>query len=142
MFSECVPKKLPSLGLQPPRGIPPWLTWGSQSHQGCHIYLPTHSCVCVCVCVCVYFFLFTVAPAAYGNYQARGQMRAEAHTTAAATLDPSELKSVTYATAWSNTGSLAHRMRPGIEPESSQRQCRVLNPLSHDGNSINLCIFG
>ena len=26
--------------------------------------------------------------------------------------------------------------RPGIEPASSQRQCWVLNPLSHNGNSL------
>ena len=43
--------------------------------------------------------------------------------------------SVTYITACGDTGSLTHWARPGIKPASSQRQCRVLNPLSHSGNS-------
>ena len=34
----------------------------------------------------------------------------------------------------SKSGSLTHWARPGIEPESSQRQ-QVLNPLSHNRNS-------
>ena len=43
--------------------------------------------------------------------------------------------SVTYATAYSNAGSLTHWERPGIEPTSSQRQCQVLNPLSNKEKS-------
>ena len=36
-----------------------------------------------------------------------------------------------------DTGSLTHWARPGIEPPSSERQHQVLNPLSHDGISEN-----
>ena len=43
--------------------------------------------------------------------------------------------SVTYAAAFSITGSLTHWVRPGMEPTSSQGQCGVLNPLSHNGTS-------
>ena len=32
--------------------------------------------------------------------------------------------------------SLTHWARPGIEPASSWRQCGVLSPLSHNGNSF------
>ena len=46
--------------------------------------------------------------------------------------------SITYAAACGNTRPLTHRARPGIEPISSQRQCWVLNLLSHNGN---YCIF-
>ena len=42
-----------------------------------------------------------------------------------------------YTTACSNAGSLAHWVRPGIEPKSSWAFCWVLNPLSHSGNSPN-----
>ena len=40
--------------------------------------------------------------------------------------------SVTYAETHSNTGSLTHHTRPGIEPTSSQTLCCVLNLLSSD----------
>ena len=43
--------------------------------------------------------------------------------------------SATYATAWGNTRSLTHWLRPGIKPASPLRQCLVLNLLSHNGNS-------
>ena len=43
--------------------------------------------------------------------------------------------SVTHATASGNAGSLTHWVRPGIEPESSQTLCQVLNLLSHKGPS-------
>ena len=49
------------------------------------IYIYTYTCVCVCMCVCVYiyiyiyffffaFLLFKAVPAAYGGFQARGQI--------------------------------------------------------------------
>ena len=44
--------------------------------------------------------------------------------------------STTYATACSNTRSLSYWVRPRIKPTSSQRQHRVLNPLSHNRNSL------
>ena len=46
-----------------------------------------------------------------------------------------QAESVTYATAHGNTGSLTHWAKPGVEPASSQRQCWVLNPMSHNRNS-------
>ena len=60
--------------------------------------------------------------------------RAKSYTTATVTLDPSP--AVTCAAACGNAGSLTHWVRPGIEPTSSQRQPWVLNPLSHNGNSL------
>ena len=42
---------------------------------------------------------------------------------------------VTHTAACSNTGSLTHWVKPGIEPEHSQRQCWVLNPVSLNGTS-------
>ena len=50
------------------------------------------------------FYLFRAAPVAYGDFQARGRIRA-----AAANLQHSH----------SNAGSLTHCARPGIEPASS-----------------------
>ena len=43
--------------------------------------------------------------------------------------------SVTYAAACSNTRSLAHWARSGIELVSPQRWCRILNLLSHNRNT-------
>ena len=43
--------------------------------------------------------------------------------------------SVTCTAACVNAGSLTPWGRPGIKPASSKRQCWVLNPLSHSGNS-------
>ena len=45
--------------------------------------------------------------------------------------------STTYAAACGNTGYLTHQEGPGVEPASSRRLLRVLNPLSHHGNSRN-----
>ena len=71
---------------------------------------------------CILFLLLTLraAPTAYGGSQARGQKG-----TAAASLHHShrnarsEPLSATYTTAHGNTGSLTHRVRPGIKPEFS-----------------------
>ena len=49
--------------------------------------------------------------------------------------------SANFAAVCSNTGSLAHWVRPGIEPASSQIQCWVLNKLSHNGKSAELYLF-
>jgi len=51
--------------------------------------------------------------------------------------------SVTYSIcgSCSNTGSLTHWARPGIELASSQILCQVLNPLSHNRNSMMLSSF-
>ena len=45
--------------------------------------------------------------------------------------------SATYAIAWGNAGSLTLSARSGINSASSQRQCQILNLLSHNGNSEN-----
>ena len=82
------------------------------------------------------FFLFTDASVVYGSSWARGRIRA---ATAAYTTTMQYWIRVTYATyaaACGNTGSLTHWVRPGIKPTSSQRQCQVLNSLSHNRNSI------
>ena len=42
-----------------------------------------------------------------------------------------------YSAACSNPESLTHWTRPGSKPASSWRQCQILNPLSHNGNSWN-----
>ena len=49
--------------------------------------------------------------------------------------------SKTYTAACDNTGSLTPRVRPGIEPTSSQRQHWVLNLLSRKGNSRDSRLF-
>ena len=43
--------------------------------------------------------------------------------------------SVTHTIACGNARSLTHWARPGIKPSSSQRQCQILNPMSHNRNS-------
>ena len=45
--------------------------------------------------------------------------------------------SVTYVTACSNTWSLTHWERPGMESTTSQRLCQVLNLQHHNRNSWN-----
>ena len=47
-----------------------------------------------------------------------------------------QITSITYTKAHSNTGSLIHWSRPGIELVSSQRQHWILNALSHNMNSL------
>ena len=80
--------------------------------------------------------LFTAAPAAYRNFLARGRI-----TAAAAGLGHNHSQHqiraalATDAAACGNIGSLTHWARPETEHASSQRQCWVLNPLSHNGNS-------
>ena len=75
-----------------------------------------------------FFFLFTAVPSAYRSSLARGQTWAAWQLWIPAA-------SVTYGAACSNTRSLTHWARPGIEPASSWRQHGVLNLLSHNGNS-------
>ena len=82
----------------------------------------------------LFFFLFRAAPVAYGSSQPRGWVKAAAEACATATGARIQATSVTYAAAYSNTGSLTH-VRPGIEPETSERQCQVLNLLSHKGKA-------
>ena len=57
------------------------------------------------------------------------KLQLPACTTATATWDPSCLCNL-------HCSLQQHRARPGIGPASSQTLCRVLNPLSHNGNSF------
>ena len=67
-----------------------------------------------------FFFFFRATPAAHGNSQPRGQIRATAdslyHSHSNCRI-PAE--SVTYNTVRSRAGSLTYWARPGIEPTSS-----------------------
>ena len=68
----------------------------------------------------VCFLSFRATPAAYGGSQARGWIWAVAaslHQSHSNVV--SELSSMTYTTAHSNTGSVTHWARPGIEPATS-----------------------
>ena len=65
--------------------------------------------------------LLSFAPLAQGRFLAGGWMGAAAATNTI---------------ACGNTTSLTQWARPGIELTSSPRLCRVLNPLSHNGNSL------
>ena len=78
------------------------------------------------------FVLLFIATPAYESCWSRSQIEgaAEAYTTI--TQDPSHL-----CYSCGNTTSLTHWARPGIKPTSSERQCQVLNPLSHNGNSLS-----
>ena len=70
----------------------------------------------------------------YGSSQARCQIgvAAAAYTLATSMSDPSCICDLHL--ACSNTGSLTHWARPGIEPTSSQVQHQLFNPLSHNRN--------
>ena len=68
---------------------------------------------------------------AYGSCLSRDRIGAATAAAAYAALEPSCI--CTYAAACSSAGSLTHWMRPGIKPASSQRECWVLNMLSHNG---------
>ena len=80
------------------------------------------------------FFLFTAALVAYGSSRLGAELQLQLQVYATATLNPNS--SVTYAAGCSNTESLTHWARPRIKHESSPTLCWVLNPLSHDGNSM------
>ena len=67
-------------------------------------------------------------PVACGSFRARSQIRAAAEV-------------YTYATACCNARSLTPLVKPGIKPTFSQRQHRVINQLSHNGNSYNQYII-
>ena len=84
---------------------------------------------------CFLIFNFMATPAAYGSSWARGQIGA-----AAAGLHHchGNTGSRPHAEACGNARSLTHWMWPGMEPESSWTLCWVLNPLSHNGNSLIL----
>ena len=75
---------------------------------------------------------------AYGHSQTRSPIRA-----AAAGLHHSQgnTGAELHLWPWCRTGSLTHWVRPGIELASSERQHRVLNPLSHNENAFFLILI-
>ena len=84
----------------------------------------------------ILFIYFMATSAAYGSSGGGGW------SSQSCSCGPSPSHSNTgfephlnYTAACGNTGSLTHWGRLGIEPTSSQRQCLVLNPLSHNRNS-------
>ena len=73
-----------------------------------------------------FLFFLMAAPGAYGSSWARGQIEASA------------------ASLWhihGNTGFLTHWVTPRIESASSWTLCWVLNPRSHNGNSLFVDCF-
>ena len=93
--------------------------------------------LCLPIFIILFFFPFMATPVAYESSWARGQIgpaaEAEANATTIATPDLSRICDLCCTCG--NAGSLTHWERPGIELASSQRQCRVLNMLSHNRNS-------
>ena len=86
-----------------------------------------------------FFLLFTPAPVACGR----------SHRSYGCQHIPQpqqcqiQAMSVSHTIARSNAGSLTQWVRPGIKPTSSQILCRVLHPMSHNGNSSRLIwLFG
>ena len=81
-----------------------------------------------CSLLFFFFCIFRAAPAVYGGSQAKGRTGA-----VAASLHHShsnhriQAASATYATAHSNSRSLAHWARPGIEPTSSWMLVRFVS---------------
>ena len=63
----------------------------------------------------------------------KSELHPPAYTTATATLDLSHICDL--ATAHGNTGFLTHRVRPGNRIRNLMDTSRILNPLSHSGNS-------
>ena len=89
------------------------------------------------ICKLIYsFFLFTAAPPAYGNSWARGGIGAAAAGPITHPLQH-QIWATSVTSACSNARFSTHWARPGIEPVSPWTLCWVLNPLSHNGNSVN-----
>ena len=69
-----------------------------------------------------FFCPFRATPVAYGNTQARGLI-GDVAAGLRPTPEPQQCRiqaaSVTYSTAYSNTGSLTHQSRSGIRPTTS-----------------------
>ena len=71
--------------------------------------------------ISLFSFLLMTAPAAYGSSQARSRTGATALAYAIATA-----------------GSLTHWVKTWIKVAFWERKCQVLNPLSHNGNSLGM----
>ena len=90
----------------------------------------------------IFFFFFRATCMAFGNFQARGRIGAvSCQPTPQAQQHQIRATSVTCTTACSNAESSTHWTRPGIKPASLQRLHQVLNPLSHNRNSLSRFLF-
>ena len=78
------------------------------------------------------FFLLTATSVAYGSSWTGVELELQLGSMPQPQHHQIWAKTVTYATSWSNAGSLTYW---GIKSASSERQHRVLNPLSHNRNS-------
>ena len=89
-----------------------------------------------CLIFFFFFCFFRAVPKAYGSAQARGRTGASSRRP---TPQPQGrwiwAASGTYTTPQGNARSPTYWVRPEMEPTSSWRLCRVLNPLSHNRNS-------
>ena len=83
------------------------------------------SVICFCfidriICALFIYLFFRVASVAYGGSQVRGSnWSCSCQPTPQPQQCQIQVTSATYTTAHSNTESLTHRARPGVEPESS-----------------------
>ena len=88
-----------------------------------------------------FFLLLRAALAAYGGSQSRGSNRSYSCRPTPEPQPPqSRAASATYTTAHDNAGSLTHRARPGIKPETSWVLADLFL-LRHDGNSYIEFLF-
>ena len=87
---------------------------------------------------CLYFFFFFFLLGLHLRHMEvprvgiESELQPPAYTTATAMPDLSHVFNLHHSSqqCW-----ILNWARPGMEPKSSQRLCRVLNPLSHHGNS-------
>ena len=76
-----------------------------------------------------FFFSSTATAAAYGNSQARGQIRDQrcSQPMPKPQQRQTQAVSLTYTPEYSKAWSLTHWVRPGIKSASSRTLCQVLN---------------
>ena len=108
-----------------------WLAW-------CTRQVPSF------VCLPFFFFFFSfLFSGLYLQHMKVPRLGIESELQLPPTPQPQQWwirdSSVIHAIACCNARSLTYWMRPGMKPASSQTLYRVLNPLSHNGNS---CLFG
>ena len=89
----------------------------------------------------LFIYLFLMAPPAGGLFLGQGSNLSCLWPTPQPWQQQIQATSVTYASAFDNARSLTHGVKPGIKPASSQRQCQVLNPLNHNGNSESVLFW-
>ena len=83
----------------------------------------------------LFFFLFMATPLSMWKFLGQGLNWSCSWRPMPQPQHQIQAASVPYAAARSNAGSLNPWARQGIESASSQRQCKVLNQLSYEGNS-------